>query len=94
MSMQPTRPNDPNDPRTHQSKRTFSELDPKRKGLRDTDITGRGVLVYAMMAAGAGFIMGGALGIFLMRKWGAPGWVALLCPRIGNPTARTDRKAR
>lgn len=84
--MQPTRPNDPNDPRTHTSRRTFSELDPKRKGLRDRDSTALGVKTYAMIAGGVGVILGGALSVFVVRQGLAPGWVAALCPFLGAAT--------
>lgn len=84
--MQPTRPTDPNDPRAHRSRRTFSELDPKRKGLRDRDSAALGVKTFAMIAGGVGFILGGALSVFLLRQGSAPGWVAALCPFLGAAT--------
>lgn len=83
MSMPPERPTGPRDPREHQSRRTFSAAPDRRKGLRDKDSAALGVRAYAMIGGGAGFIAGGALGVFLAAKDMAPGFVVLLCPFLG-----------
>lgn len=70
---------EPRDPREHKSRRTFSEHRPG-PGLRDVDATERSVRMYAVLAGGVGFFMGGMVGLFLQAKELAPGWVSLLCP--------------
>ena len=64
------------------SRRTFSEP-VRRRGLRDVDLTDRVVFLKAAMAGVPGFVLGGALGVFLTAKGMAPGWVAAMCPFLG-----------
>lgn len=64
------------------SRRTFSEP-PPRSGLRDRDATDRIIFFKAALAGIPGFVLGGALGVFLAAKGIAPGWVSALCPFLG-----------
>ena len=64
------------------TRRAFAELKPRR-GLRDSDAGSTSVRIFALIGAGAGLILGGALGFFLRVKGMAPGWVAALCPFLG-----------
>lgn len=60
------------------SRRKFSEL--PSGGQRDVDQVARGLRLQAAVWSGAGFIIGGALGVFGAGQLGWPLWVAALCP--------------
>ena len=82
-SNDPVRRDDPRDLPEQRSRRTFSELEPGRRKLRDTDPGARSVRAFALVGAVAGLVLGGALGFFLTAKDMAPTWVVVLCPLVG-----------
>ncbi|HKJ01737.1 MAG TPA: tetratricopeptide repeat protein [Longimicrobiales bacterium] len=79
--MHATPPDGPGDPREQRPRRTFSELE-NPKGVRDVHGARSSVRMYATVAAVPSFLMGAALGVFLVIQGTAPVWIAALCPFI------------
>ncbi len=62
------------------SRRKYSKLPSGAK--RDVDQAARGIRLQAAVWSGAGFVMGGLLGVFGVRQLGWPLWVAALGPFV------------
>jgi hypothetical protein len=62
-----------------QVRRTFSEIEKKKGVLKDVDAADRDVRFKAILAAGPGAFLGGALGYYLVIEQGYGTWVIPVC---------------